>query len=163
MKNNVIISDANVETVTPANELANVAGKKVRSARTIRRADLNKDIRVKLLNFTQVFKQVRADYLQLPNRVSMKHIQESDVFLTAFFADYCRESLTAKMADKFYLDRLPVLTTDISSLKCFLTKKQLENFSTRAWSAAEIIDTLVRAITLPTQAYSACLAHKGKI
>lgn len=152
-------------TVTPSADLAANAApvKKVRSARTIRRADLNKDIRVKLLNFTCVFKQVRADYLQLPNRVKLSHIQESDKFLTTFFSDYCRENLTAKMADKFYLDRLPILVTDIQSLKCFLTKSQLANFSARAWSAADIVDTLVKACTIPMQDYTACLSQKGKI
>ena len=161
---NVIIKNQEAN-ITPSTDLAANADpvKKVRTARTIRRADLNKDIRVKLLNFTQVFKQVRADYLQLPNRVKISHIQESVKFLNSFFADYCRENLSTKMADNFYLERLPVLTTDIKSLKCFLTKKQIENFAARTWSAADIVDTLVKACTMSSQDYNACLAQKGKI
>lgn len=143
--------------------IAEVKTKKEPTKRTKDRRDLNKDIRVKLLNFTQVFKQVRADYLLLPNRVTQKHIQDSDIYLTEFLKQHCSENLSKKLSDKFYLDRLSVLTTDISALKCFLTKKQLENFATKQWSAAEIIDVMVKAITLSGQNYQACLALKGKI
>lgn len=137
--------------------------KKEPTKRTKDRREINKDIRVKLLNFTQVFKQVRADYLLLPNRVTQKHINESNIYLTEFLKQHCSESLSKKLNDKFYLDRLAILTTDIKALKCFITKKQLENFTSKQWSAAEIIDVMVKAITLSGQDYQACLALKGKI
>ena len=151
-------------TTTATNDLANVSVKtKQPTQRTIDRRVANKDVRCAMLNFTDVFKYVRKDVLFLPNRVKMSHITESEVFLTKYFAQYCRENLALKMSEKMYLDRLPLLTTDIQALKCFLTKSQLANFSARAWSFTDIVDTLVKAITLPTQTYSACLAQKGKI
>lgn len=155
------VTETNVlETLKPVVE---VKTKKEPTQRTKDRREANKDVRCAMLNFTDVFKYVRKDVLFLPNRVKMSHITECETFLTNYFLQYCRENLAQKMTEKMYLDRLPLLTTDIQALKCFLTKKQIENFSARAWSFTDIIDTLVKAITLPTQTYQACLEQKGKI
>lgn len=161
---NLIITNQDTN-ITPSADLANIATPKTKQVtqRTIDRRTANKDVRCAMLNFTDVFKYVRKDVLFLPNRVKMSHIDECNVFLTKYFAQYCRENLALKMSEKIYLDRLPLLTTDIQALKCFLTKSQLANFSARAWSFTDIVDTLVKAITLPTQTYQACLAQKGKI
>lgn len=145
-------NDAKVETA-----------KKPQSERTINRKELNYDVRVEILNFTDVFKKVRAKYLMLPNRVKQSHISESSVFLKDVLLTYCSESLSNKANEHFYLDRLALLTTDIKALKCFMTPKQLETFGAKPWSATNIIDILVKALTMNVKTYLACLEQKPKM
>jgi hypothetical protein len=143
--------------------LTNDANKRVPSERTVNRKQLNHDVRTELLNFTDVFKKVRSKYLLLPNRVNQKHIADSSVFFKDLLLRYCSESLAGKSTENFYLDRLALLTTDIKSLKCFMTVKQLETFGQKPWTAANIFDILVKALTMNPKNYAACLEMKSKM
>ena len=161
MSNTNLTTDTNVTNVI--NPLESLSAKKPQSARTVNRREMNAKVRADIMNFADVFKYVRAKELFLPNRVSMKHINESETFLTDYFKGITSENLALKLTEKMYLDRLPLLTTDIKSLKCFMTKNQLENFGKKAWQYTNIIDILCKAITMNPQNYKACLELRDKI
>jgi hypothetical protein len=136
---------------------------KAQSKRTLDRRKENASVRAALLNFTDVFKYVRKEYLCLPNRVNQKHINECNVFIKDMLLIYCSEHLAEKAKETFYLDRLPILVTDIKALKCFMTVKQLETFGEKAWQFSNIMDIIVKALTMNTKNYAACLEMRSKM
>ena len=145
------------------NPIETIATKKQPTQRTLNRRSYNKAVQCEIMNFSDVFKHVRKKYFILPNRVTLRHIQESEVYIKDLLLQYCSENLAEKAKDNFYLDRLPLLTTDIKALRCFMTKKQLETFTEKAWNFSSIMDILVKALTMPNQNYLSCLAQKNKI
>jgi len=137
--------------------------RKPQSERTVKRRLANNHVRAEIMNFTDVFKYVRKEYFNLPNRVYQKHINESDIFIKSLLLEYCSENLAEKSKENFYIDRLSLLLTDIPSLKCFMTSKQLETFGQKSWSFTQIMDIIVKAITMNVKNYNACLSMREKV
>lgn len=123
--------------------------KKQPTQRTVRRRKINADGKIRLLNFTDVFKDVRSHDLGLPNRVNMNHVEGKQKQLKVLLLADCSEGLKAKSDNHWYFNRLPKLVTEINYLKQFMTESEVKNFSLKAWSNTKVIDLIVKGLTSP--------------
>ena len=115
--------------------------------RTIKRRERNKAGKVRLLNFTAVFKDVRANDFGLPNKVKESHIIGKEKQIKVICLNLCSVSLKAKSENHFYFNRFPKLVTDLNYLKSFMTEKQLSSINDKIWTNMAIMDLIVKGLT----------------
>ena len=121
--------------------------KKQATKRTVRRRERNKAGKVRLLNFTAVFKDVRSNDFGLPNRVKESHISGKEKQIKVICLSLCSESLKNKSENHFYFNRFPKLITDLKYLKSFMTERQLNEIDEKIWSNMQIVDLIVKGLT----------------
>lgn len=126
---------------------AKAAEKEPASKRTIKRRERNKAGKVRLLNFTAVFKDVRANDFGLPNKVKESHIIGKEKQIKVICLNLCSVSLKVKSENHFYFNRFPKLVTDLNYLKSFMTEKQLSSINDKIWTNMAIMDLIVKGLT----------------
>ena len=138
-----------------------VKEKKVRSQKTIVRSGLNKDAKIELNTCSHVFKLVRSKYLSLPNRVKSSHIEGNEVFLKESLLTWASQSLENKGLLNFHLGRLVELLNNIELVKKVgFTVAQKATFESKVFTATNIIDALVKCLTMSETVYIAAKAAK---
>lgn len=130
------------------------------SQRTVNRREKNAEILKRLNTFAMVVKELRQD-LQLPNRVKSSHITGRETEIKDHLLKYCSEALHEKTGKHWYFERAASALTDIEALKkCGLTDKQYKSLNEKAWRYTNIVDAIVKMLTLPENIYTKITAAK---
>lgn len=128
--------------------------------RTVDRREKNAEILKRLNTFAMVVKELRQD-LGLPNRVKAGHISGRETEIKAHLLKYCSESLHEKSEKHWYFERAGDALTEIEALKkCGLTDKQYKGLSEKAWRYTNIVDAVVKMLTLSGDVYTKLTAEK---
>lgn len=128
--------------------------------RTVDRREKNAEILKRLNTFAMVVKELRQD-LGLPNRVKVGHIEGTEQDIKSHLLKYCSESLHEKSEKHWYFERAASALTDIEALKkCGLTDKQYKSLSEKAWRYTNIVDAVVKMLTLSGEVYTKLTAAK---
>lgn len=122
-----------------------------RSQRSLNRSGVNKRIENNLMSFDVVYKEVRKDLFLLPNRVTMKHINENKGRILGTIRSLCGEKASEKV---MYFDRLPEILTNRNKMIWFMTVSQLQRLEKgKKFTASQIVDIIAKILALKPATY----------